>query len=150
MCVIVDANKAGELMKRPPSADVMPLLKWLKQGGTLVFSTGDVFDRQYPKSVREYFVNLSHSAQAIQVDFQRVKEKMALLPDTLQSDKSDGGNDRHILALALASRAEVLYTGDRALMDDFRDRAVMGSLRGRVYSGKRNKALLSRNLCENC
>lgn len=148
--MIVDADRIGGLMQNPPADDAKPLQTWLNRGGTLVYSTGGVFDQQYSKSVQEYFIILSRNAQAIKIDFQKIKEKMEDLPDTLRSDQSDGRNDRHILALALASGAEVLYTGDRALMDDFRDRAVMGGLRGRVYSGKRNKALLRRDLCEDC
>lgn len=148
MCVIIDVNKISKVVTL--SEDGVPIIEWLNRGGTLVYCADGVFEHEYPREALKFFGDLWRNSQAIQIEFQAVRVKMANLPDNLRSDRSDGRNDRHILALALASGAEVLYTGDRALMDDFRDRAVMGGLRGRIYSGKRNKALLRQDLCEDC
>ena len=152
MCVIVDADKTGELMKVPTPDEARPLREWLGRGGILVYSTGGVFDQQFPKGIRRRVASFSRNIRLMRVAPDAVREKMQTLPTKgeLRSDRVGGPGDRHILALALASRAEVLYTGDRDLMDDFRDRKVMGALRGKIYSGRKSRRLLRPNLCENC
>ena len=45
--------------------------------------------------------------------------------------KSD---DEHVLALARVSGARLLFTNDRDLQDDFRDRSIIGGTRGRIYT----------------
>ena len=150
MCVVVDADKTGVLLKTPTPAEALPLLNWLRAGGTFVYSTGGIFDLQFPESNRSRLAKLSRSIRLVRIAEEAVWEKQQTLPEKLCSDKKKGPGDRHILALALASRAEVLYTGDKGLMDDFRDRKVMGELRGKIYSGPRSKRLLRRDICKNC
>ena len=152
MCVIVDADKTGELLKIPAPAEALPLRAWLERGGTLVYSTGGEFARQFPEGTRRRIAKFFRNIRLVRIQPGKVREKMRALPakGKLRSDRKSGPGDRHILALALASRAEVLYTGDRDLMDDFRDREVMGELRGKIYSGRKNRGLLRRDLCENC
>lgn len=45
--------------------------------------------------------------------------------------KSD---DEHVLALARVSGARLLFTNDRDLQNDFRDRSIIGGTRGRIYT----------------
>ena len=151
MCIIVDADKTGELLKTPASSEARPLRDWLEKGGTLVYSTGGAFKRQFPEGIRRRIAKLFRNVRLKRVSEESVREKMKTLPPKgeLRSDRK-GTGDRHILALALASRAEVLYTGDGALKDDFRDKKIMGTLRGKIYSGVKSKGLLRPNLCKNC
>ena len=150
MCVIVDADKAGELLKDPPTKEASPLRAWLDKGGTLVYSTGKIFERQFPEETRERLRSLCRNTRLVRIEEEMVREKQRTLPEKLRSDRRSGPGDRHILALALASRAEVLYTGDQNLMDDFRDRKVMGELRGKIYSGPKSRGLLRPDICKNC
>ena len=150
VCVIVDADKTGELLKNPSPAESRPLLQWLMRGGVMVYSTGGVFARQFPQANIDQLVKLFQNRQLRAIPPEKVREKMRNLPKKLRSDRKKGPGDRHILALALASRAEVLYTGDKDLMDDFRDRKVMGELRGKIYSGPKSRGLLRPDICKNC
>ena len=59
----------------------------------------------------------------------------------LQSD------DSHVIALARASGARLLYTGDTALIADFKDKRLIDKPRGRIYSGAANSDLLTRSTC---
>lgn len=43
-------------------------------------------------------------------------------------------DDEHILALARVSGARLLFTNDRALQRDFRDRSIFDGTRGRIYT----------------
>ena len=152
MCIIVDADKTGELLKTPASSEARPLRDWLEKGGTLVYSTGGAFKRQFPEGIRRRIAKLFRNVRLKRVSEESVREKMKTLPPKgeLRSDRKKGIGDRHILALALASRAEVLYTGDADLMDDFRNKKIMGTLRGKIYSGVKTRELLRPNLCKNC
>ena len=152
MCVIVDADKTGELLKIPAPAEALPLSEWLGRGGTLVYSTGGEFARQFPEGTRRRIAKFFRNIRLVRIQPGKVREKMRALPakGKLRSDRKSGPGDRHILALALASRAEVLYTGDRDLMGDFRDKEVMGGLRGKIYSGEKSRGLLRPDICKNC
>ena len=152
MCVIVDADKTGELLKDPPTEEARPLRGWLDRGGVVMYSTGKIFERQFPPEYWERLRLLCRNAQMKRVPEESVREKMKTLPPKgeLRSDRKKGIGDRHILALALASRAEVLYTGDADLMDDFRNKKIMGTLRGKIYSGVKTRELLRPGICKNC
>ena len=43
-------------------------------------------------------------------------------------------NDHHVIALAQVSGARLLYSNDRALQRDFKDKRLIDNPRGRVYS----------------
>ncbi len=65
-------------------------------------------------------------------------------------------NDPHVLALAQVSGARLLYSNDKDLQQDFKNKALINSPRGKVYSTLENKdftlshrRLLGRNnLCQ--
>ena len=47
-------------------------------------------------------------------------------------------NDEHVIALALVSGARLLYTNDKALIEDFKNRDIVAGPRGRIYTTARN------------
>ena len=52
------------------------------------------------------------------------------------TSKTCKSNDKHILALAAASGARLLYSNDRALIDDFRNRAILSNPGTGLYDRK--------------
>lgn len=56
-------------------------------------------------------------------------------------------NDPHILALARASGARLLYTADKDLIADFKNPRIVSRPRGKVYSGAANARLLAGASC---
>ena len=66
-------------------------------------------------------------------------------------------NDAHIIALGQISGARLLYSNDRALQEDFRNKRLIDRPRGKVYSTNERKdftgiharLLNNRNLCRN-
>ena len=56
-------------------------------------------------------------------------------------------DDVHILALARASGARLLYTGDKNLMTDFKTKSIIDNPRGKIYSNAKQKNLLKPGLC---
>ena len=150
MCLIIDANKLGEFLKDPPTEDTRPIHEWLypgrkRRGGVIVYSTVGKFRTEIPDAARRRLGELRQDGRAKFYNESEMEQgRKAVTEENMTSD------DPHVLGLAMASGAEVLYTGDRDLMDDFRDRKVMGGLRGKIYSGAKNRGLLRPNICENC
>ncbi len=145
MCIIIDANRLGAFFNPSEDsfADVEPIRKWLRQGGKLVYSTAGKFKgeilgkaRERLKEYRRRGLAKLPSETAFNNALREVKEKEHLL-------RSD---DTHVLALAKATGVRVLFTGDRNLMNDFRNKAIIDPL-GRIYSSRRNANLLHRNTC---
>ena len=63
-------------------------------------------------------------------------------------------NDAHVIAVAQLGGARLLFTNDRALQRDFKNRDLVGNPRGKVYStaaskdfGARHRRLLAGNVC---
>ncbi len=54
--------------------------------------------------------------------------------ESLRAEGICRSNDEHVLALARLSGARLLFTNDQALQADFRDREIVGGVRGRIYT----------------
>ena len=144
MCIIVDANKLGAFLADPADEDSRPVRKWLDRGaGSIVYSTGGRFAREIRGHVRAKLVDYVRAGRAKLVPegrFADDERSLKTRPD-LCSD------DPHVLALARAAGARLLYTGDRKLISDFRNKKFIDQPRGKVYSGAHNAALLTRSVC---
>ena len=62
------------------------------------------------------------------------QSKVNQLQQRLEDKQVCRSNDAHIIELAQISGARLLYSNDRDLTDDFRDRGLVPNPRGRVYS----------------
>ena len=132
----------GNFLQEPEHADAKPIHAWLRRGvGRLVYSTGGKFDSELYRRGRERLGAYRRAGRATFVpedtfrdDALRLKEEAALR-----------SNDAHVLALARASRARLLYTGDRRLIADFKNARIISG--GKIYSGAKNRDLLNANAC---
>ena len=144
MCIIVDANRLGKVLAEPADEDAAPIREWLnRKGGSILYSTGGAFAGE-----------LGHEAKIKLKDYSRAGKAKLFPASKFEHDLRDlqaqGGfrsNDPHILALARASRARLLYTGDRNLIADFKDKRFIDNPRGKIYSGVANANLLTRSTC---
>ena len=59
--------------------------------------------------------------------------------EELQAEAALRSDDPHVIALAQVSGSRLLYSNDRALQQDFRDKALIDNPRGSVYSTLRSK-----------
>ena len=147
MCIIIDANKMNGILPDSPDQDAAPIRNWLrKKGGKIVYSTGGKFATEIGGHARERLTLYARSGQAIQIDAdaRRFRDcESSLANDGIKSD------DSHVLALAWASGARLLYTGDADLMDDFKDKRFIDKPRGKVYRYRTHaKTLLTRSTCK--
>ncbi len=127
MCVktIVDASAFSHLCEQTPHSAGDQLRRWIARGdGILVYSAAETeyateLDR-YPK-VRTLLVSYVKNLRAIDINPAFVKAARPQIPDH-PTRKSD---DPHILALAAASEALVLFSCDRKLQKDFANSQVL-------------------------
>ena len=146
MCIIVDANKLGVFLGEPPHEDAAPIRRWLdrpRHTGTLVYSTGGKFADELGYNARRKLADYYRAGRAHRVPASRFVQDEAALKASgrLRSD------DPHVLALARASGARLLYTGDEDLIADFKNSRLIQNPRGRVYSGAANADLLTNDIC---
>ena len=144
MCAIVDTNVAYEVFDPNPERPEAGrhFFNWLTTSpqGQLVVGGDLLRELNGNSAFLTWFRAAINSARVRQV----ANDALAPHLDELAS-KSCKSNDRHVLALAAASGASgarLLYTNDRALMDDFRDGAILSNP-GRVYTTGRSKTVTS-------
>lgn len=160
MCLIADANKLGDFLREPPTEDTEPIHNWLhpgrrrrarrghaaessrRPGGVIVYSTAGKFRAEISRAARVRLDELRRSGHARFFNESELNAGRGLV-----AEERMASNDWHVLALAAVSRAEVLYTADRDLMNDFRDKRVMGNLRGKIYSGAKSRGILHPDMC---
>ena len=146
MCIIVDANKLGKFLADPPDEDALPIRNWLYRrggAGTLVYSTGGKFKNELGAKARRRLADYAQAGKARLVPAHRFAED----EDMLQASSQLRSDDPHVLALARESGARLLYTGDQALMADFKNSRLIRTPRGKVYSGAANADLLTSSAC---
>ena len=149
MCVIIDANQLGDFAApntNQSSKDGMKRLhKWIRTTG------GRVVYPQFGK----YAAEIASNSNAVEVLTRYKRARRVKAPRRQELDdamkefakKDMKSNDAHILAAAKASRATLLCTKDRDLMDDFRDLIEDG----KIYpNGKRaQRDVLRDHKCKN-
>ena len=144
MCIIVDTNKLGTFLADPPDDDSRPIHKWLDRGaGSIVYSTSGRFAQEIQGRAKTRLENYVRAGRA------------KLIPGSLFADDERDleartdlrSDDPHVLALAKAAGVRLLYTADRNLISDFKDRSFIDRPRGKVYSSARNANLLTGSVC---
>ena len=143
MCIIVDANRLGGVLSDPADADAAPVRAWLEGGGRIVYSTGGAFVGEVGRRMRSRLLTYARAGRAeyVPADLFADDERTLTARHDLRSD------DPHVLALARKAGVRLLYTGDRALMADFKNKKLIDRPRGKVYTGAANAALLTATAC---
>ena len=156
MCAIVDANAAHEVFgssdEQPTSAGE-GFFRWLNSGkGKLVVGgkLKEELDQGVPK-FRAWALQATLSGKLIDADKSRVDQEA-------EKARSSGGlksDDPHIIALAQVSGARLLFSNDKDLHEDFKNRNFINKPLGRIYSTAENKSftedkrkLLDRHHCK--
>ena len=142
MCMIVDASRLGLFLAEPVHEDSVPIQRWLdEKGGRIVYSTAGKFADEVIGRARTRLAAYSRAGKAMYVPRERFQEDARTLAPQIRS------NDPHVIALARAAGVRLLYTGDSALRDDFKDKRFIDQPRGKVYSRASNANLLTRSVC---
>ena len=140
MCAIVDTNVAYEVFDPNPERPEAgrQFFNWLTSPrGQLVVGGDLLHELSGNRAFLSWIRTAVNSARVTQV----ASDALAPHLDEL-ARKTCKSNDRHVLALAAASGARLLYTNDQALIDDFRNRAILPNP-GKIYTTGRSKSVTS-------
>ena len=128
---------AHEVFGPRPSPAGDGFFQWIMNGTGRLVSGGKALD-ELERSSADF---RSWASQAVQAGTMTIISESELESRTEQV-QSDGGyqsDDPHVLALAQASGARLLYSNDTALQADFTNRRFIDNPRGRVYSTRVNQ-----------
>lgn len=133
MCAIIDNNVRHEVFG---ASDVQTeageyFLNWLEnRNGKLVVGGKLLEELSDYTGFRTWLRRALVRGRVIRVSDADVDAETA----NLQSRNVCQSNDAHVLALAIVSGARLLFTNDQDLQEDFRNRGIIGGIRGRVYT----------------
>ena len=149
MCAILNANVADEVFGdlRPEAG--AKFFEWLNSGPGRLVLGGRLRDELNKTSARNWLVQAVLAGRVRSVSDTKVDAR------TKANKKQCKSDDPHVIALAQVSHARLLYSNDRKLHQDFKDKSLIDAPRGSVYSTFRvrsfsisHRRLLSRtDLC---
>ena len=153
MCAIVDADVMYQLVGRKQTEPGRKFREWLESGrGELVVGGKNIGELTQNKNFERWFLEARRLGRRVrQIQESMIRDVEEQLADRVTSD------DPHVLALALVSGARLLFTDDRRLTNDFRNRYVIPGPAGKVYTTRgdvqrrftsaHQALLMSDNLC---
>lgn len=142
MCIIVDANCAGDLVAQPIGDMAKELLNHLLLKGQLAHGgklTEELTKTKFERLLKE--LARGGRAKSYSRDIIQAEERK------LVGDRACCSNDSHIIALAIVSGARVVVSRDQKLAEDFTNPRLLRP-KGKVYKEARHKRLLAE--CGSC
>lgn len=137
MSIIIDNNVAGILFGNPtnrPEA-ATKVLEYINNKNLIVVIGGKLKDELCGSNMVKKWLSeglKSGTAKNFRKGKVKAREEILIQNNELMSD------DPHVLALALESGARLLYSHDRRLGKDFKNRNIIPNPRGKIY--KTNKS----------
>ncbi len=132
-CAILDADCIGEVFGREESDAGAEFLRWLLDGKLRLVSGGQA--QEELRRNTEFRRWAAARPPNLMVLSQRAIDPEKAELDRRKQEYNDvRSNDTHVLALALASGARLLYSRDRALRDDFVNGSIILSPWGQLYN----------------
>ena len=138
MCAIIDANVGHQLFSNKPPSAGSYFLDWLTKGkGKLVVGGNLRQELEKSEKFKRLLLELERANKAINILGREVVDATKALHDQgiCTSD------DEHVLALARVSGARLLYTNDKDLQKDFKNREIIGGVQGRIYTTLRKPSV---------
>ena len=131
MCTILDANVVGQVFGADRPEAGQKFFDWISSGhGRLVAGGRLLEELDETRAFRDWRREAILAGRFRRVNDLAVEEQTR----KLEQESSCRSNDAHVIALALVSRARLLYSNDKDLGDDFRNHKL-----GNVYTTRRDK-----------
>ncbi len=137
MCVVLDTDVQAEVFgdARPPAGEAF--FDWINRGdGRLVAGGKLLKELAGRENFREWWRQALLAGLVTEVDNEAVRAET----NRLVEEKACRSNDHHVIALAVVGGARLLYTKDRKLTSDFKNRRLIDDPPGRIYSTRRSGA----------
>ena len=144
MCLIVDINVAEAVLLQDNDPDFQDLHRHLfttkAPPAQLVYGGRLTEEYEVNRDIRRILRVLDQAGRTRIVSNDLIETECQVL-EQLGVYES---NDVHILALARAGKVRLLCTRDKALQNDFRNKAILDNPRGKVYTDRSHQHLLVR------
>ncbi len=144
MCIIVDANQMGTFLREPRRPEVEPIHKWLEKSGRLIYSDDGQFRRELGHTAKQKLQGYVQAGVAKGIP----SSSFHAIEANYQSNENVKSDDAHILALAKHTGARLLFTEDKNLIEDFKNKDLINKPRGKVYKNQEHAHLLSNDACK--
>ena len=140
MCAIVDASVSHEVFGDNRTEAGIHFFDWLSgEQGKLVVGGKLRRELELSEKTQRLLRELLLAGKATEIPDQKVESEVI----ALRKEQICSSNDEHVLALARVSGARLVFTNDQDLQDDFRNRQILGGVRGKVYTTLVNKHITS-------
>ena len=156
MCAIVDASVVGKVFNPNRSGAAEKFYNWISTGeGRLVVGGKVLYELDKNSNFKMWRREAIRAGKVKTIKASLINEKMKNFRDQKLTYES---NDPHVLALAQASGARLLYSDDGDLQQDFKNGKLIKNPRGTVYSTReredftgshRDTLKRGRELCRN-
>ena len=148
MCAIIDANVAGEVFGSNLAPAGNEFRAWITKGSGRLICGGELREElERIGDFRKWAKDALNYGKMKNINDGEVKRRT----EQIQKESKLSSNDPHILALAQVSGARLLYSNDKKLHEDFKNRDLI-SPAGFIYSTlmkkkDRRKLLEKKGLC---
>ena len=138
MCAIVDANVVGEVFGVNLEPAAKGFFDWLNTGGGKLVVGGGLKRELYSGSsdFKAWAVGATLAGRMREVNDKMVEDRT----QQVENRSACKSNDPHVLALAQVSGSRLLYSNDKDLQSDFKNKTLINKPRGKVYSTQKSKA----------
>lgn len=131
MCAIVDNDVRDQVFGSASNPASLFFLDWIDAGkGRLVVGGKLLEELSGAEKCRTWLQQALLKGTAKRIS----DEKISAETNVLMSRIDCRSNDVHVLALARAGGARLLFTNDSRLRDDFKDPKIIDGPRGQIYS----------------
>jgi rRNA-processing protein FCF1 len=135
MCIIVDANCIHELAA--PTNDGKPILKWLLTGKGGLIVGGLLKDELDRGGLRATLAELNRAGKLHTLDDSKLSE----VSGRLKKDGRCRSNDPHVIAVAIVSGCRLIFTKDKKLHKDVKNRKILNPTAS-IYKSRKHHHLL--------
>lgn len=150
MCAILDANVAHQTFGRGRLPAGVAFRKWIDSGKGKLVVGGKLRQELCDAGCEEWLQGAILAGDAKSID----DEKVDTEAETLEDQGLCRSDDPHVIALARLGGARLLYSNDKKLHRDFKDKNLIDSPQGKIYSTLRSdklttskRTLLRQNAC---
>jgi chaperonin GroEL (HSP60 family) len=139
MCMIVDANLCSVVFKNYKNTAYAKLNEAIFFKGLKIVFGGKLTKEYEVAKMLGIVQELNRSGKAYRISDDAINAQLAIIQNNCTSD------DEHVIALARAARQHVhlLCSNDKALQTDFKNKTLIDSPRGTIYSPTRHKQSLA-------
>ena len=155
MCAIIDANVIHEVFGKSSPDAGKEFLYWVNCGRGRLVAGGKLLNELENASgeFKKWALQAKSSGKIRFIE----KDQVNAQEQGLRHTPICSSNDSHIIALAQVSGARLLYSNDKKLQQDFKNKELIDNPRGKVYStnqgreiftDRHRRLLARRDLCQ--